>query len=598
MLNRLSARIAHRGPGAAGSVALAAVALAHRRLSAPDLSVAAQQPLELPDGSAVLAYDGKIYNDLELRRRLAGEGIAFGSSDDTEVLLHACHAWGVTEASRRLNGMFAFAYWDARNDRLWLVRDRIGIKPLYYHCNARRVTFASEVRAILEDIEPELDDSSLLTLLMGGPIPEPHTLFRGIRAVEAGSAICFAAHGRQVSHRFAALEDLIDSGLYQELDNRPDNEVVSLFQQLLTNSVQLHLADDVGIATMASGGLDSSLIASMAGAHLRELRLYHANVVGRLSELPYATALASHTSQALRVVHFTPEEFLRQLAHVTYFNECPIAQHPNTVPFALVCRLASQEGVKVLLMGDGADELFGGYSMFHTLTRRRYFGRLRDRLTAVLDRVGLSRVGRLARWLTEADSHWGFNSSAFSVVTHGRWLERVVRARDGYSFVRDPLEREYQADLFAYLHSYLQSVLWRTDRMSMAVGVKNRLPFLENEVVRHALNLPWRFKRRRGVNKWIVRQVAAQWLPTGLIGRVKRGFPVELAGSTSVAPGFFSDGFLEHRFSMGPQQREAIGKFFPDLRFPLLAVECWGRLFCMGEHRDSVAERLTQGGSL
>ena len=199
------------------------------------------------------------------------------------------------------------------------------------------------------------------------------------------------------------------------------------------------------------------------------------------------------------------------------------------------------------------------------------------------------------RWLTDADSHWGFNSRDFSVVTHGRWLERIARARAAYSFVHDPLERDYQADLFGYLHSYLQSILWRNDRMGMAVGLENRVPYLENELIRYALNLPWRFKRRGRISKWILRQVAARRLPKELSGRAKQGFPVEAAQYASVSSDFFHDGFLEHRFGMGRIQRQALCTTFPDLRFPLLATEVWGRLFCLGNDPDSLTGALIGG---
>ena len=177
-------------------------------------------------------------------------------------------------------------------------------------------------------------------------------------------------------------------------------------------------------------------------------------------------------------------------------------------------------------------------------------------------------------------------------MTHGRWLERIERAREAYAFVRDPMEREYQADLFGYLHSYLQSILWRNDRMGMAVGLESRVPYLENNLIRYALNLPWRFKRRGGINKWVLRRVAAKRMPNALSGRAKQGFPVEAAQYASATSDFFADGFLENRFRMGRKQRETLCRAFSDLRFPLLATECWGRLFFMGDDPESITQAL------
>ena len=318
LLNHLSALIAHRGPDDVGSVIKGPVGFAHRRLSILDLTAAGHQPMQVDDGSAMVAYNGEVYNYIALRTQLESEGISFRSTGDTEVLLKACQAWGVLEAAQRFDGMFAFAYWDGRNHTLWLVRDRTGIKPLYYHCHGQRVIFASEMRALLGEVRPEPDDSSLLTLLMDGPMQEPRTLFHGIQAVEAGSAHYFTADGQHRSQRFASLEDWIDPDLYWELNEKSDEEVVELFDQLVSTSVRMHLASDAKLATLASGGLDSSVVSTVAGEHQFGLSAYHANVVGHLSELPYAEALSAHTSQPLRVTDLTPDAFLRCLVHVTH----------------------------------------------------------------------------------------------------------------------------------------------------------------------------------------------------------------------------------------------------------------------------------------
>ncbi len=590
-LNRLSSRIAHRGLDDVGSFINGPIALAHRRLSILDLSSAGHQPMQAADGST-FAYNGEVYNFRDLRSRLAAQGITVHSTGDTEVLLKACQAWGVLEAAKQFNGMFAFAYWDEPNRKLWLVRDRTGIKPLYYHRDSHSVIFASEIKALLGEIKPELDEGSLLTLLMAGPMQEPQTLFRDIQAVEAGSSICFSAEGQKTTLRFVALEDLIDATLYQELDGKSDKQIIEIFGELVSNSVRLHLASDVKLATMVSGGLDSNLVSCAANQFQSGICAYHADVVGPLSELRYAQSLVAHTSQPLRVVHCTADDFLKQMVHVTYLNECPISQHPNTVPFYLVCRLAAADGTKVMLTGEGADELFGGYPMFRSLMRRRRMDWFRETVTLALNRVGLDRIGRSARWLMDADSHWGFNSRAFSVVTHGRWLERIDQAREAYAFIKDPMEREFQSDLFGYLHSYLQSILWRNDRMGMAVGLESRVPYLENELIRHALNLPLRFKWRGGMNKWVLRQVAAKQMPKMLSWRAKRGFPVATADLPIATSNFFSDGFLENTFRMGRKQRESLQRSFPELRFPLLATECWGRLFFMGEDTETVTQSM------
>jgi asparagine synthase (glutamine-hydrolysing) len=591
-LRRLGERIAHRGPDDVGTLVGPSVGLAHRRLSILDLSAAAHQPMWDPGRRAAICYNGEVYNYKDLRSRLAREGHAFRSAGDTEVLLQACRAWGVPEAARRADGMFAFAYWDETRRELWLARDRTGIKPLYYHRLPERVLFASEIKALLGEVEPQLEEHVLLALLMGLPLHGPQTLFQGIRAVEAGRAVCIRAGGHWESHTFFSLAEAVDEGLYHALDRMPDEHVISTVAGLVDRSAELHLASEAPVAALCSGGLDSSLLASLVKQRLPGLVAYHAHVGGPFSELEWARAFARHAGLPLRAAELTPQGYVRALAAVTYANECPVGLHPNTVPFYLVCRLAAQDGVKVLLMGEGADELFGGYAAFRYYTRRRRFDRWKGRLVRALSWVGLGRWGRILDRLTDSEGHYGMRSRAAALLTRGRSLLPIREAQDVYGFIADPVEREFHADLFGYLHGYLQSILWRNDRMGMAVGLENRVPYLENELIRHAVNLPMRFKLRGRVDKWALRRVADRHLPPALSGRAKVGFPVDAASYLRPAPGFFRHGFLETRLEVGPPQLGALAESSPDALFHLVAAEVWGQLFFQGAAADDVTERL------
>lgn len=591
-LTGMSGQIAHRGRDGAGVFISGAVGLAHRRLSILDLSDAAQQPMAEPSRNGILCYNGEIYNFRDLRDRLVKEGCQFHSTGDTEVLLHACQRWGVVEAARQADGMFAFAYWDAASEALWLARDRFGIKPLYYHRSPERVLFASEIKALLGEVTPEPDEPSLMALLMRVPLCDPHTPFAGICAVEPGQAICIRTSGTWTPHRFYSLADAVDPDLYGDLQRAGDDEVIARVAELIDHSVLLHLASDATVGTLASGGLDSNLITYLSKQHLRDLEAYHADVQGRWSELQWATELAQHADMPLRVATLTPESYLRLLPEVTYANECPVGFHPNTVPFYLICKLAAETGVKVLLTGEGADELFGGYSAFRANFRRRQFSCWKNGLSGALRAVGLSGLARAMDWATSPSAADPATSLSAAMVTRGQALLPVRQAHEAYAFVVDPLERAFHADLFSYFGGYLQSILWRNDRMGMAVGLESRVPYLENELVKLALNLPMRFKLRGRVNKWVLRRVAERRLPPTLSRRPKMGFPVDAHQYVQPSLKFFRDGFLQDRLRIGTASLGALAEQYGDTYFALVAAEVWGQMFFQGVSSEQVTERL------
>ncbi|MDB5322680.1 MAG: hypothetical protein JWN40_4311 [Phycisphaerales bacterium] len=593
MLARMSGRVAHRGPDGSGIYAAGPVGLAHRRLSILDTSAAAHQPMWDAERTAAISYNGEVYNYRELRASLAALGHRFESTGDTAVLLAACQTWGVPEAARRVNGMFAFAYWDARRREMWLVRDRVGIKPLYYHCSAERVLFASEIKALLGEVDAQPDENALTALLMRIPLHDPNTPFKGIRAVEGGQAIRFDAAGRVEPRTYFSLADAVDPELYASVDRMSDRDVVSMVDERVRESVALHAASDAPVGTLVSGGVDSGLVSSLAGAHLPGLNAYHADVEGPCSELAWARETAREAGLPLRVLKLTHEGYVRALPQVTYFNEWPVCLHPNTVPFHLVCGLAARRGEKVLLTGEGADELFGGYAIFRAAARRRRLDLWRRRLCSVLGGVGLGRVGRLVEWATRGEGgSAGMRSAAATMLSRGRSLLPVHAAQEAYGFVADPVEREFHADLFGSLHGYLQSILWRNDRMGMAAGVESRVPYLENELIRCALNLPMRFKLRGRTDKWALRRAAERRLPRALSRRPKMGFPVDARTYVRPPAAFFRGGFVEGVMDIGPRQLEALAAHQPDSYFDLMTAELWGRMFFGGEAADALSERL------
>ena len=598
LLARMGNRIAHRGPDDEGTYTDGPCGLIHRRLSILDLSNAAHQPMTTPDGVGVLCYNGEVYNFKDLREELAREGITFNSTGDTEVLLHACRRWGVPEVAQRANGMFAFGYWDSEQQELWLARDRFGIKPLYYHRTETRLVFASEIKALLEDVAPRPDPIGVLALLTGTPIHDPLTPFEGVHAVEGGQVIRVRASGEFEPRRFFSLAEAVDPNLYRELDRMPEREVVNRFDALMERSVVLHLASDARVAVMASGGLDSSLVAHLTRQHIPQITAYHADVVGPLSEHEWARRLAEHSQIPLRVATLNPEDFVGSLVEVAYTNECPLNLHPNTIPFFRVCKLAQADGVKVLLTGEGADELFAGYPAFAANTRRRKFEKWRSRLVGAMSWVGLGRLGRALTRFTTSDDLEGIRSRRTGLLTLGRSMQVSQEGEEAYSFVADRIERQSQVDLYCYLHGYLQSILWRNDRMGMAASLESRVPFLENELIRHAVNLPMRYKLRRKENKWVLREVAGRHLPSSLSRRPKFGFPVDNRAYPNPGIAFFSGGFLEEHLAIGPDQLTTFWKQSLGSQFQWLLIEVWGQLYFQQRSPGQITEQLCRAPRL
>ena len=591
-LQRMNDRLAHRGPDDAGTFIHGPVGLAHRRLSILDLTVAAHQPMRDSSHASVLSYNGEIYNYRDLRTQLESLGHRFNSSGDTEVLLAACAQWGAPEAARRANGMFAFAWWDPKREELWLARDRMGIKPLYYHCDENRLIFASEIKALLGEIDAQPDERALTALLMRVPLFDPQTPFKGVRAVESGRVLRIRTTGDIKAEQYFSLADAVDPELYRSLDEMPDDQVVAAIDDRVRAGVAVHAASDAPVGTMISGGVDSGLVSALAKSHVPNLSAYHADVQGPYSELKWAHATAQHLDLPLHVLGLSHQTYLRTIAEATWFNEWPICLHPNTVPFFLTCRLAAQKGAKVLLTGEGADELFAGYGIFRSNARRRRLTSWIGRLAGPFAKFGLGRLGRFLTRTTDCQEVLGARSTAATLLTGGRSSLYIEAAREAYAFVRDPVEREFHADLFGYLGGYLRSILWRNDRMGMAVGLESRVPYLDNELVRHAINLPMRFKLRRRADKWALRQAARKLLPRALSHRPKMGFPVDARTYVLPPPAFFKGGFVQDCLDIGPRQLETLARVHPDSRFDLAMIEIWGQMFFGGVSMAEMGERI------
>lgn len=593
----------HRGPDGSECVALGHAGLVHTRLSILDLSPAAHQPMWDTDRRVCLAYNGEIYNFQEIRQRLAQQGVRFRSTGDTEVLLMACLTYGVEKTLPLLNGMFAFALWDSRTGEVWLARDRTGIKPLYYTMRRGQLLFASEIRALLAIAgSPRADISVLLNLLHGGTPTVPYTPFAGVYGLRAGHYARLARGETELVQRpYHRLPEDIDPERYGEYARMSGDEVARHFSQLVQNSVDIHSISDAPVAALVSGGLDSALIASHAKRRCPGIVFYHADVVGRHSEVDAAGVVSRHLGAPLKVARMHAADYVRELVRTVYYHEMPSAYHPNDVPFQLVARMARADGIKVFLTGEGADELFVGYG-------EMAWRFLQDRLlNSPLARLPVMRkiAQRLSQSLT------GHGSFMEHVSTRGISHDILHEAENAYSFITNGPERRAKARSLHYMHTHLNSLLMRNDRMGMMHSLESRIPFLENEILRFALNLPMKhlFPHRLHHlvktnpltrNKSVVRNAARDLLPPEIVYRKKQGFMVTPLEYIRPHPGFYRDGFLVSLLGHSEADLNHTLETLPaERQWNFFATEVFGRLFFMGEAIASLEEQVqTCAGTL
>jgi asparagine synthase (glutamine-hydrolysing) len=544
--------IAHRGPDGAGTWIApdGRVGFGHRRLAIVDLSDAAAQPMEA-EGVVWVTYNGEIYNHAEIRRELEATGRHRFRSDhsDTEVLLRAYLEWGV-ECLTRFRGMFAFALWDARSRKLWLVRDRIGIKPLYYSIHHGRLVFASEIKALLADPEQPraLDEESLFHYLSFLTTPGPETLFAGIRKLAAGTWLLVDGEGRVEERRYW---DALDVPL--RTDGASDDAIAAGLLDELRTAVRLHKVGDVPVGVFLSGGIDSStnatLFAEDATSTVKTFSIgYDTDYGSYRNELGYARDVADRLGAEHHELRLTQKDLIDFLPRMVALQDEPIAD-PVCVPVYYVSKLARDAGVIVAQVGEGADELFWGYPNWRRALRLQQFsdGVPFAKPLACLGLLGLGAIGKgngqssdwLSRLAAGRPLFWG-GAEAFTHCRKLRLLSPRLRqrfaGRSSWEAV-EPIWRRYQAkrpgraglDWMTYIDLNFrlpELLLMRVDKMSMGVSLEGRVPFLDHRFVEYAMGIPETVKTRGGVLKHILKKSVRNVIPDSVIDRPKQGFGV------------------------------------------------------------------------
>ncbi|MBK9130720.1 MAG: asparagine synthase (glutamine-hydrolyzing) [Gammaproteobacteria bacterium] len=555
--------IRHRGPDDSGIwyEPETGLGLGHRRLSILDLSAAGHQPMASASGRFVIAFNGEIYNHHDLRDELVKKrpDVIFRGHSDTEALLEAIDCWGVMSTLPRLNGMFAFAVYDKLENILYLVRDRIGEKPLYFGFINTTLVFASELRAIHAAFPRNLglDRDALDLYFRFGYVPAPRSVFAGIAKVEPGHVLAFRV--TRTSCR------LVSDAAYWSVGDMvtavPDpvhdsEQAANDLDRLLSDAVRIRMEADVPLGAFLSGGIDSSLITALMQHQSRErVRTF---TIGfddaRFNEAPYARAIADRLGTEHTELYVTPKDALDVIPRLPAIFDEPFAD-VSQIPTYLVSRMA-REHVTVALSGDGGDELFAGYQRYQlALKLWRHLDRLPYHLRSLAgsllrgipftlwDRLGFlmpdtlaagrfgDRVHKFSEILGTRDFdrlysrlHSLWSSTGRLMPGHADKLE-LLAAPAVIEGVRPWLERMMAWDLVTYLPD---DILVKMDRSSMAVSLEGRIPLLDHRVVEFAWRMPADLKLRDGTGKWLLRRVLDKYLPRDLIERPKKGFKIPL----------------------------------------------------------------------
>ena len=520
LVRSMAQRLAHRGPDGEGFWDTPHGSLGHRRLSIIDVAGGAQ-PIFNETGSVGVILNGEIYNFAQLRTELLQRGHRFRTRSDTETIVHGYEEWGGAVVDR-LRGMFAFALWDGSRQRLLLARDRLGIKPLYYwrDPDTGRLAFASEIKALFAHpgVPRSPNTARLSEYLLFRYVSGAETMFLGIRELEPGHVAECDRDGLRLTrywtpgeaHRAPALRTAIEEG-----------------RALFEDAVRSHLISEVALGTITSGGLDSSLVSAIAAratdGPIDTFCLGFEDPA--LDERPYAREVARRIGSRHHETVLTPGTFVSELEELTWMHDEPLS-HPNAIAMHRVFHLARREvGITVLLSGEGADEVFGGYDWYAASSRRDRIRRLLgDRLSGQLLRALLRGP---ARDLAGPD---------YLLLANALGRDPELRELPGVLEAVQHRRAEYGAlcsdtgGMFRYdQQTYLQPLLQRQDRMSMAVGLEARVPFLDHPLVEWANALRTGVKLGRGTPKRLLRRIAETSLPREIIFRPKVGFALPLA---------------------------------------------------------------------
>jgi asparagine synthase (glutamine-hydrolysing) len=535
----------------------AGVALVHRRLSILDLSPAGHQPMASADGRFVIIYNGEVYSYQPIAAELSARGHKFNGHSDTEVIVNAFAVNGIEATLKRMIGMFAIALWDRRDRCLTLIRDRLGIKPLYWAKFGELFLFGSELKALRAHPgwTVQIDRNAVAAFMRHNYVPAPHTIYQGVHKLEPGTILTLPWRGEPKVSRFWNARAVAHDGVLNPLDGS-DADLTEQLETLLQDAVARRMIADVPLGAFLSGGVDSStVVALMQQARLGKVRTFSIGFeIPGYNEAPHAAAVASHLATDHTELTVTSQQALDLIPRLPEIYDEPFADS-SQIPTYLVSAM-TRKHVTVALSGDGGDELFAGYNRYQLTERfwqalslmpRAMRNTVASLLTMIRPDVWTSIAAALPARLRPPQAGDKVHKAAAvfrldspdalyrRLVSHWDPSEIMLQAREPLSIIDDKkiaqefpdlLERMQFLDLVTYLPD---DILTKVDRASMAVALEARVPLLDHRVVEFAWRLPRNAKVRNRTAKWLLRQVLYRHVPPALIERPKMGFGIPLS---------------------------------------------------------------------
>jgi asparagine synthase (glutamine-hydrolysing) len=544
----------HRGPDGEGLwiAENRKIGLVHRRLSILDLTINANQPLTNQDKSLWLVFNGEIYNHQAIRLELSRLGKYYWKTDhsDSEVILHAFEEWGI-DCLEKFRGMFAIALWDVRKRELWLIRDRLGIKPMYYSIHHGRLVFASEIKALLQDPDQirEMNEESAYHYLTFLSAPSPHTMFKGIRKIPPGSWLCIQDDGRIQEKKYWDLWEAV-----HPLSSCSEDEIEEQLMHQLQESIQLHGVSDVPVGVFLSGGIDSSinalLFSQVQKNSIQTFSMgYDQNYPSAPNELPYAHMVAQLIHSRHHEKHLHPSDLTGFFQKMIWHLDEPNAD-PACIPTYFTSQLARINHLSVCQVGEGADELFCGYDRWKKIIQLDALNHWKiPGIWKHLSLFSLQLMGQseskafeyLKRGVQGLPLSWN-GAEALTENRKRRFLSKTwLSKRKGFSSfeIIHPFWKHFQEQALekSYLNwlSYLDLnfrlpdvLLMRVDKMTMSTSLEARVPFLDHRLVEFAMSIPVAIKLKHGQLKYLLKKSFQKQLPPEILHRPKQGFSVPI----------------------------------------------------------------------
>ena len=588
-------KIQHRGPDNISSEIGTDYFLGHTRLSLFDLTENSNQPFKYFE--SMMVFNGEIYNYLEIKEKYY-KNEPFDAPSDTFVLSRLLYDFG-SDVLSELDGMFSVVFFDARIEEVIVARDLAGIKPLYLHKTDSYLDFSSEIKCF-ESIEISNEINKVFTerSFQLGDLP-----YKGVLEVPAGSFCKFKIKDKNLEfEKFKSPLNMISKGNFTQKD------LIDKLDNLVNSTIELHMRSDAKIGSLCSGGLDSSLISAIAYKLNPNLKLYHAGVKGKGGEEYYSNLVSKYINCEIEYQYMDKFKFWADFAYVTYISDIPI-YHPNDLSLHMIAKKVHQDGCKALLSGEGADEMFGGYSWHQSMIKTPFLG-----MYSGNNRYIRFVIRKIKQYLTPLawarDKKEFFNVNPLGIGYGSENLSHLVK---GYSFQVNNFKKvnvfnniidaylksgytQEEAYNLAIIHQdfygHLGSILHRTDRILMANSIEGRVPFIENNLIEFSMQIGLNQKISGTQGKYLLKKVAERYLPKEVIYRRKAGFPVPWQNYLNGVEHILKDGFIESLTNLDFSRIINYVDKDKTFMFLLISLEVWGRIFAFKQSYLEVSELI------